>query len=175
MARLKPKEFDPTMLLKIQKLQTDNIIKANRQDDAKNFLDTWRMNNLGTKDSNVLPPVDAVPPHLRGIIFKRAETTPRDGMKIASLADGRPDPSMMNYVTEKGFFLDGRGNAYQQRGNKFGAPTEYNPDIHGLPVPLAKGKDSSPFTTPRLQNQLKIKQFQNNADKVFKRDKPEKV
>jgi len=64
----------------------------------------------------------------------------RDGLMIANLADGRPDPSMMNYVTEKGFFLDGRGNAYQQRGNKFGAPTEYNPDIHGLPVPLAKNR-----------------------------------
>ena len=37
MARLKPKEFDPTMLLKIQKLQTDNVIKASKQDDAKNL------------------------------------------------------------------------------------------------------------------------------------------
>ena len=64
--------------------------------------------------------------------------TKRKELKIASLADGRPDPSMMNYVTEKGWFLDGRGNAYQQRGGKFGAKTEYNPDIHGLPVPLAK-------------------------------------
>ena len=46
----------------------------------------------------------------------------------------------MNYVTEKGFFLDGRGNAYQQRGGKFGGATEYNPNIHGLPVPLVKNK-----------------------------------
>ena len=66
--------------------------------------------------------------------------TKRKELKIASLADGRPDPSMMNYVTEKGWFLDGRGNAYQQRGGKFGAPTEYNPDKHGLPVPLAKNR-----------------------------------
>ena len=66
--------------------------------------------------------------------------TKRKELKIASLADGRPDPSMMNYVTEKGWFLDGRGNAYQQRGGKFGAKTEYNPDIHGLPVPLVKKK-----------------------------------
>ena len=61
-----------------------------------------------------------------------------DKLKIANLADGRPDASIMNYVTEKGYFLDGRGNAYQQRGGLFGAPTEYNPDIHGLPVPLVK-------------------------------------
>ena len=64
--------------------------------------------------------------------------TKRKELKIAT---GRPDPSIMNYVTEKGWFLDGRGNAYQQRGGQFGAPTEYNPDIHGLPVPLVKKKN----------------------------------
>ena len=64
----------------------------------------------------------------------------KDGLKIANLSDGRPDSSMMNYVTEKGFFLDGRGNAYQQRGGKFGGATEYNPNIQGLPVPLVKNK-----------------------------------
>ena len=62
------------------------------------------------------------------------------GIDLANLADARPDPSIMNYVTEKGFFLDGQGNAYQQRGGLFGAPTEYNPDIHGLPVPLVKNR-----------------------------------
>tara|TARA_B000000609_G_scaffold139244_1_gene116742 strand:+ start:323 stop:550 length:228 start_codon:yes stop_codon:yes gene_type:complete len=64
----------------------------------------------------------------------------RQALKIASLADGRPDETIMNYVTEKGYFLDGQGNAYQQRGGKFGAPTEYNPDKHGLPVPLVNRK-----------------------------------
>ena len=64
--------------------------------------------------------------------------TKRKDLKIASL--DRPDSSIMNYVTEKGYFLDGMGNAYQQRGGLFGAPTEYNPDIHGLPVPLVKNK-----------------------------------
>ena len=82
----------------------------------------------------------------------RPEDRPNIPTKLASLADGRPDPSIMNYVTEKGFFLDGRGNAYQQRGNKFGAPTEYNPDIHGLPVPLGKLLQINPqianFLTP---------------------------
>ena len=62
------------------------------------------------------------------------------GIDLANLADGRPDESIMNYVTEKGFFLDGQGKAYQQRGGKFGAPTDYNPDVHGLPVPLVNRK-----------------------------------
>ena len=79
---------------------------------------------------------------LHGEIIPKADASQKkkDGLKIANLADGRPDASMMNYVTEKGFFLDGRGNAYQQRGGKFGGATEYNPDIHGLPVPLVQNK-----------------------------------
>ena len=117
MARLKPKEFDPTMLLKIQKLQTDNVIKASRQDDAKNFLDTWRMNNLGTKDSGVLPPVEVVPPHLRGIIFKRAAI---DSMKIAHEGDHKPDFQLP----------DGR-DYYQYPNHKEEIPV----DPSGNPIP----------------------------------------
>ena len=74
----------------------------------------------------------------------------RESLKLASSANGRPDPSIMNYVTEKGFFLDGKGKAYQQRGGKFGGATEYNPDIHGLPVPLAKRKSLNIAQFPRL-------------------------
>ena len=58
------------------------------------------------------------------IIPKASLPKNKDGLKIANLSDGRPDSSMMNYVTEKGFFLDGRGNAYQQRGGEFGGATE---------------------------------------------------
>ena len=39
-------------------------------------------------------------------------STKRKELKIANLIDGEPDSSMMNYVTEKGYYLDGRGNAY---------------------------------------------------------------
>ena len=46
----------------------------------------------------------------------------------------------MNYVTELGYYLDGQGNAYQQRGGKFFGKETYNPDIHGLPVPLVKNR-----------------------------------
>ena len=40
--------------------------------------------------------------------------------------------------TEKGFFLDGQGRGYMQQGGKFYDAGEYNPDVHGLPVPLVK-------------------------------------
>ena len=62
----------------------------------------------------------------------------KNNLKIANLADGEVDPSIMNYVTEKGFFLDGQGKAYMQGGGKFQDAGGYNPDIHGLPVPLVK-------------------------------------
>ena len=41
----------------------------------------------------------------------------KDKLKIANLLE--PDSSIMNYVTELGYYLDGQGNAYQQRGGKF--------------------------------------------------------
>ena len=59
----------------------------------------------------------------------------RSSMKIANL---EADSSIMNYVTEKGFFLDGQGNSYMQTGGKFYEAGEYNPDVHGLPVPLVE-------------------------------------
>jgi len=59
-------------------------------------------------------------------------STKRKGLMIASEA------SSMHYPTEKGFFLDGSGKAFMQTGGKFYEAGEYNPDIHGLPVPLAK-------------------------------------
>ena len=61
-------------------------------------------------------------------------STKRKGLLIASEA------ASMHYPTEKGFFLDGSGKAYMQTGGKFYDAGEYDPDIHGLPVPLAKNK-----------------------------------
>ena len=65
-------------------------------------------------------------------------------MTIANLADGQPDSSMMNYVTENGFFLDGQGKAYMQGGGKFQEAGDYDVDIHGLPVPLAREMQINP-------------------------------
>ena len=80
---------------------------------------------------------------LHGELLPRADASSpkRNDLKIAS--DSRPDASIMNYVTEKGYFLDGSGKAYQQRGGVFGGGTDYNPNIHGLPVPLVKNKQRS--------------------------------
>ena len=69
-----------------------------------------------------------------------AKTKPKPKQKRTGLmiATGDVDPSLMNYVTVGGFFLDGTGKAYMQTGGKLYDAGEYNPDIHGLPVPLAK-------------------------------------
>ncbi len=69
---------------------------------------------------------------------KRKQKNKRDGLMIAT--NGDADPSLMNYVTVGGFFLDGSGKAYMQTGGKLYDAGEYNPDIHGLPVPLAQRK-----------------------------------
>ena len=60
----------------------------------------------------------------------------RDGLSIAM----DPDASIMRYITEKGFFLDGQGKSYMQSGGRFNDAGDYNPDVHGLPVPLAKNR-----------------------------------
>ena len=54
------------------------------------------------------------------------------------IAGGTGQTSMMNYVTETGCFLDGRGKAYMQTEGEFYDAGEYDVDVHGLPVPLAK-------------------------------------
>ena len=74
----------------------------------------------------------------------------RDSLKLASLADGEPASSMMIYVTEKGFFVDGRGRSYMQGGGKFQDAGEYDVDIHGLPVPMASRKSLSIAQFPRI-------------------------
>ena len=65
--------------------------------------------------------------------------------KLANLADGKPDSSIMSYVTEKGFFLDGQGGAYMQQGGNFYDAGEYNLDVHGLPVPLVQQMQINPM------------------------------
>ena len=59
------------------------------------------------------------------------------------IASGDADIKSMHYPTEKGFFLDGQGRSYMQGGGKFQDAGEYNPDIHGLPVPLVNKKQRS--------------------------------
>ena len=63
-------------------------------------------------------------------------STKRKSLKIANLMEA--DSSIMRYVTEKGFFLDGQGKSYMQNGGKFYDAGEYDLDVHGLPVPLVE-------------------------------------
>ena len=65
---------------------------------------------------------------------KPKQESKRNALKIAMEADS----SIMRYVTEKGFFLDGQGKSYMQTGGKFYDAGEYDMDIHGLPVPLVQ-------------------------------------
>ena len=109
---LTPKDFGPMELYGIPHIRT----RAIREFEMKHFRDFIRNTGGGN--------------------FPRVQA--KDSLKIAS--DTRPSASQMNYVTEKGYFLDGSGKAYQQRGGVFGGGTDYNPDIHGLPVPLVKNK-----------------------------------
>ena len=70
---------------------------------------------------------------------KSKKKSKRDKLLIASDLL-TPDSSIMRYVTEKGFFLDGQGKSYMQTGGKFYDAGEYDLDLHGLPVPLAKNR-----------------------------------
>ena len=99
--------------------------------------------------------VETITKKLKEILFKlKKPIPPKEDPKnpyvpapkrdLANLADGEPDPSIMNYVTEQGFFLDGQGKAYMQGGGKFQDAGEYNPDIHGLPVPLTQQMQINP-------------------------------
>ena len=106
--------------------------------EARIFVENWRKQN-GLEGSKALPSEDAVPTYLRPYL-KRVSTPNKSSLMIASLADGQADSSIMNYVTEKGFFLDGQGKGYMQQGGKFYDAGDYNPDVHGLPVPLAKNR-----------------------------------
>tara|TARA_B100001029_G_C14639822_1_gene223681 strand:+ start:38 stop:469 length:432 start_codon:yes stop_codon:yes gene_type:complete len=76
--------------------------------------------------------------------------TPAPSRESIKIASSDVDSSSMHYPTEKGFFLDGSGKAYMQNKGKFFDAGEYNPDVHGLPVPLAKRKSLNIAQFPRL-------------------------
>ena len=79
------------------------------QQDAQKLLDSWRINNLGTKDSNVLPPVKDVPPHLRPWIFPRADASPKDELKIAKTPSQQNATNMLELIKKlekEGRYID---------------------------------------------------------------------
>ena len=159
MATLKFKPDELLKKMRIKKYAADELIKNNKQEVAANtermaadWYKNWKKQNGIPGDSNALPPVDSVPTWARPHLFPRAEATPREGLKIAN---DKIDSSIMRYVTEKGFFLDGQGRSYMQGGGKFEDAGEYDLDIHGLPVPLAE---------KQARNGLKIAQNFSPAD-----------
>ena len=58
------------------------------------------------------------------------------GMMIAEEAADMERP------TTGGYFLDSKGGAFINTPDGLIYDGEYNPDIHGMPVPLAKGNNS---------------------------------
>ena len=110
-ANITPKDFTPPPVRYLDHIKTPSIKEAEMK-HFKNFLEST------------------------GMKWDLSKNKKRSSMKVANMMEA--DSSIMNYVTEKGFFLDGQGNSYMQTGGKFYEAGDYNPDIHGLPVPLVK-------------------------------------
>ncbi len=110
-ANITPKDFTPPPMRYLDHIKIPSIKEAEMK-HFKNFLEST------------------------GVKWDLSKNKKRSSMKVANMMEA--DSSIMNYVTEKGFFLDGQGNSYMQTGGKFYEAGEYNPDVHGLPVPLAE-------------------------------------
>ena len=122
MATLKFKPDELLKKMRIRKYAVDQMIGAEPYSDKP-----LTPEELKEKQKN-LPPGSPYEPG----------KSPIPSQKLASLDE--PDSSIMRYVTEKGFFLDGQGRSYMQGGGKFQDAGEYDLDLHGLPVPLAEKK-----------------------------------
>ena len=110
-ANITPKDFTPPPMRYLNHIKITSIKEAEMK-HFKNFLEST------------------------GMKWDLSKNKKRSSMKVANMMEA--DSSIMNYVTEKGFFLDGQGNSYMQTGGKFYEAGEYNPDVHGLPVPLVE-------------------------------------
>ena len=110
-ANITPKDFKPPPIRYLDHIKIPSIKEAEMK-HFKNFLES------------------------PGMKWDLSKNKKRSSMKVANMMEA--DSSIMNYVTEKGFFLDGQGNSYMQTGGKFYEAGEYNPDVHGLPVPLVE-------------------------------------
>ena len=115
-ANITPKDFSPPPFRYFNHIRTP-AIREQEMKHFKNFIESMGGSTKGF-----------------------AKGKKKSDLKIASLSDGQADSSIMNYVTEKGFFLDGQGRGYMQQGGKFYDAGEYNHDVHGLPVPLVKNR-----------------------------------
>ena len=118
------------------------IAKRDVYGETKNFVEMWRKNN-GLEGTKALPPRNEVPfqwmlPFLDKVETQDTKPSPiaNQGMMIAEEA------ADMSRPTTGGFFLDDKGVAFINTPDGLIYDGEYNPDIHGLPVPLAKNNNS---------------------------------
>ena len=92
-----------------------------------NLAPDWLIDYMNRKDENLLQTQDRL---------KRVEAPTNNDMLIAETAADMERP------TTGGYFLDGKGGAFINTPDGLIYDGEYNPDIHGMPVPLAKGNKS---------------------------------
>ena len=117
------------------------IAKRDVYGETKNFVEMWRKNN-GLEGTKALPPRNEVPfqwmlPFLDKVETQDTKPSPiNQGMMIAEEAADMERP------TTGGYFLDSKGGAFINTPDGLIYDGEYNPDIHGLPIPLAKGNKS---------------------------------
>ena len=118
------------------------IAKRDVYGETKNFVEMWRQNN-GLEGTKALPPRNEVPfqwmlPFLDKVETQDTKPSPiaNQGMMIAETAADMERP------TTGGYFLDSKGGAFINTPDGLIYDGEYNPDIHGMPIPLAKGNNS---------------------------------
>ena len=110
--------------------------------ETKAFVEQWRKNN-GLEGTKALPNRNEVPfqwmiPFLDKVETQDTKPSPiaNQGMMIAEEAADMERP------TTGGYFLDSKGGAFINTPDGLIYDGEYNPDIHGMPIPLAKGNNS---------------------------------
>ena len=118
------------------------IAKRDVYGETKAFVEQWRKNN-GLEGTKALPNRNEVPfqwmlPFLDKVETQDTKPSPiaNQGMMIAETAADMERP------TTGGYFLDSKGGAFINTPDGLIYDGEYNPDIHGMPVPLAKGNNS---------------------------------
>ena len=118
------------------------VAKRDVYGETKAYVEQWRKNN-GLEGTKALPNRNEVPfqwmiPFLDKVETQDTKPSPiaNQGMMIAEEA------ADMSRPTTGGFFLDDKGGAFINTPDGLIYDGEYNPDIHGLPVPLAKGNNN---------------------------------
>ena len=123
------------------------VAKRDVYEETKAYVEQWRKNN-GLEGTKALPNRNEVPfqwmiPFLDKVETQDTKPSPiaNQGMMIAETAADMARP------TTGGFFLDDNGGAFINTPDGLIYDGEYNPDVHGLPVPLAKGNNSMMIAT----------------------------